>query len=106
MNMPDWLTQESDGNIHLTDHRVSLEDVVHFYVQGDSPEMLHCRFPTISLATFHKAIAFYLENQDQVDKYCAAAAATVAAERAKPQPGPTVEEMRQRREAKRLAQGA
>jgi uncharacterized protein (DUF433 family) len=46
---------------------VGLVDIVFFYRQGDSPEMLHARFPTIALSLVHKVIAFYLENQAAVD---------------------------------------
>jgi uncharacterized protein (DUF433 family) len=106
MTFPDWLTQDPDGHIHLTGHRISMEDIVYFFSQGDSPEMLHCRFPTVALPLFYKVIAFYLENAAEVDEYCAKAAAAVAEERAKPQPGPSLAELRRRREARRLSQGA
>ena len=106
MNIPEWLTREVDGYIHVTGHRIGLEDVVYFYTQGDSPEMLHCRFPTVALATFHKIIAYYLENQAEVDAYCGRSAADVARQRTAAATGPSVDELRKRREAQRLAQGA
>jgi uncharacterized protein (DUF433 family) len=103
MTVPEWLVQDPDGHIHLTGHRVSLEDIVHFYSQGDSPEMLHCRFPTVTLAVFYKAIGFYLDNKQEVDAYCAESAEIISKARALPQPGPTLEELRSRRDARRLA---
>ena len=31
--------------------------------------MILCQFPTLELATIHKVIAFYLENQVDIDRY-------------------------------------
>src|SRR5947209_697623 len=66
MNLPDFLTEDAYGHIHVTGHRIGLNDVVYFYNDGQSPEMLHEQFPTLSLALIHKVIAFYLENQAEV----------------------------------------
>lgn len=106
MTLPDFLTQDESGYIHITAHRVGFSDIVYFYRQGDSPEMLHARFPTVSLPLFHKIIAYYLENQLVADDYCSRHAEEIARQRAGPRPGPTLDELRQRHEAGRLAQGA
>lgn len=106
MTLPDFLTQDDCGYIHVTGHRVGLGDIVFFYRQGDSPEMLHARFPTISLPLFYRIIAYCLENQFAVDEYCAQQAEEIARQRADARPGPSQDELRQRHEASRLAQGA
>lgn len=106
MMLPDFLTQDEGGYIHVTGHRVGLSDIVHFYDQGDSPAMLHARFPTIALALIHKIIAYCLENASAVAEYCRQHAEEMARQRAGARGGPTVDELRQRREAGRLAQGA
>lgn len=106
MKLPDFLTQDDYGYIYVTGHRVGLGDIVYFYRQGDSPEMLHARFPTIGLPLFYKIIAFCLENQLAVDEYCSQQAADIARQLADAPPGPSLDELRQRREAGRLAQGA
>ena len=43
--------------------------------------MLACRYPTVPLALVHKVLAFYLENQSEVDAYVAASSATMDEER-------------------------
>ena len=106
MTLPDFLTQYKYGYLHVTGHRVGLVDIVFFYRQGDSPEMLHARFPTIALPVVHKVIAFYLENQVAVDEYCTRHAEEMARQRAQARPGPSSDELTKRREAGRLAQGA
>jgi hypothetical protein len=106
MTLPDFLTQDDYGYIHVTAHRVGFSDIVFFYSQGDSPEMLHARFPTIALPLFHKIIAYYLENQLVADEYCSRQAEEIARQRASARPGQSLDELRQRRETGRLAQGA
>ncbi len=69
MNLPDFLKRESTGEIRFTGRRIGLYHFVHYYNEGYSAEMLACQFPDISLATLHKAIAFYLENRLEVDGY-------------------------------------
>src|SRR5262245_61788368 len=71
MRLPEFLTQETDGEIHLTGHRIGLLHLVHYYNEGYSPEMFVCQYPTLPLALVHKVIAFYLENRAEVDTYVA-----------------------------------
>jgi uncharacterized protein (DUF433 family) len=106
MTLPEFLTQDKFGYIHLAGHRVGLVDMVFFYRQGDSPEMLHARFPTVSLPLCHKVIAFYLENQFAVDEYCSHHAEQMARQRAQAHRGPNAQELQKRREAEKLAKGA
>ena len=71
MTLPEFLVQDADAYIHLTGHRIGLQDVVHYYREGCSAEELCEVFPTLPLAVVHKVIAFYLENTDEVDRYLA-----------------------------------
>ena len=57
MNLPEFLTPHSHGEIRLAGHRIGLEHVVALYREGYSPEMLHEQYPTLSLALIHKVIA-------------------------------------------------
>ncbi len=69
MQLSDFLTEAPDGEIRLTGHRIGLFHVVEHYNDGDSAEMLASRYPTLPLALVHKVIAFYLDNQEEVDAY-------------------------------------
>ena len=100
MNLPELLTQDRDGFIHLTGHRIGLNHVVTLYRdERYTPEMLADHFPTLTLAQIHKVIAFYLENQDEADGYVSQCLAEVERQAADAQPGPTGEELRRRMEA-------
>ncbi len=99
MNLPDFLTQEPDGFIHVTGHRVGLANIVHYYNEGYSVEMLLGQFPTLNLAVLHKTIAFYLENRAEVDAYVARCEAELEGLRATARKAPSLAELRSRLEA-------
>jgi uncharacterized protein (DUF433 family) len=78
MQLPDFLTKTQDGEVLLNGHRIGLYHLVQHYNDGESAEMLACRYPTIPLALVHKVLAFYLENQPEVDAYVASCSTTMA----------------------------
>jgi uncharacterized protein (DUF433 family) len=82
MTLPDFLHEAKYGEILLTGHRIGLYHVVLFYNEGYSAEMLVCQFPTLPLALVHKVIAFYVENQQEVDEYVAEVSAVLKQQRA------------------------
>ena len=77
MQLPDFLTQSADGEIRLTGHRIGLYHLVVRYNEGESAEMLASRYPSLPLALVHKVLAFYLDNQSDVDAYVAACSAAM-----------------------------
>ena len=99
MNLPDFLTRGSQGEIRLTGHRIDLYLIVLFYNEGHSAEMLHHEYPTLPLALIHRVLAFYLENKAEVDAYVAEVEAKIEQLRAAAPPAPTLEELRARRRA-------
>ena len=68
MKLPEFLT-DADGEIILTGHRIELAHVVNFYREGASAELIASRYPTLPLSLVHRVIAFYLDNQGEVDDY-------------------------------------
>jgi uncharacterized protein (DUF433 family) len=66
MGLPEFLN-EQDGEVRLTGHRISLFDVLWFYREGQSAEMLIEQFPTLSMALIHKTLAYYWENKSELD---------------------------------------
>lgn len=106
MNLPDFLTQDRYGYIHLAGHRIGLRHVVELYTDGYTPEMLHNHFPTIPLALVHKTIAFYLENRAEVDAYIRQSREALDRQAAGPQQGPDAAELRRRMEARRPKESA
>jgi uncharacterized protein (DUF433 family) len=71
MIFPEYLQADDGGFIHLTEHRIGLHSVVRMYSNGSSPEMISAQYPSLPLSLIHRVIAFYLENQADVDAYVA-----------------------------------
>jgi hypothetical protein len=49
--------------------RISLDSVVHAFLQGHSPETIQDQYPGLSLEEVYGAIAFYLANRNEVHHY-------------------------------------
>ena len=99
MQLPEFLN-DVDGEIFFTGHRVGLYHVVSRYNEGESAEMIACRYTSLPLSLVHQVIAFYLENLVEVDAYVNACAMELKQQQAA---GPTVDLDALRR---RLAAGA
>jgi uncharacterized protein (DUF433 family) len=106
MTLPDFLEQDRYGYIHIAGHRVGLRHVVEQYNGGATPEALHDHFPTLPLELIDKAIAFYLENRDDVDANIRQSRESLDRLAAGPQPGPDAAELRRRMDARRPKESA
>ena len=63
------LKRWDDGSIRVGDTRVLMELVVSAFNEGRTPEEIVISYPTLKLAEAYNAIAYYLENRDQIDAY-------------------------------------
>jgi uncharacterized protein (DUF433 family) len=60
-----------EGAYRVGDTRVSLDSLVHLFREGMSAEsMVEC-YPALTLEQVHGALAFYLGNQKEIDRYLA-----------------------------------
>lgn len=103
MLLPDFLIADDGGFVHVRGHRIGLHHIIRQYSEGESPEMLAARFPTLSLALIHKVIAFYLEHLHEVDTYIAAHDQEIERQAAAAPPTPSLAELRKRFEAMRAS---
>lgn len=102
MRLPAFLTQDSDGEVLLTGHRVGLYSVVRCHREGYSPERIRDEFPTLSLDQIAQVLAFYDENRAEVDEYVAAYREDLDRQAASLRQGPGPEELRRRWQEKGL----
>src|SRR5260370_38445551 len=100
MTLPDFLRSDAGGEIFLAGHRVTLYHVIKDYREGYSAEALAAAYPTLPLALVHKVLAFYLENQPEVDRYVAETRAEIDRQAAAPPRGPRRAELHGRLEAR------
>jgi uncharacterized protein (DUF433 family) len=63
------LRTDEHGAIRIGNTRVTLDSIINFYLQGESPEDLHAGFPTVPLSDIYAVIAYYLSHRAEVDSY-------------------------------------
>src|SRR5262249_28829812 len=90
MILPDFLTQREYGEIALTGHRIGLYTVVRLYREGNTAEQIAEELESLGLALVYKTLAFYLENQAEVDAYVDAYTAELERQYAAYTPGPGI----------------
>lgn len=80
--MDDPYVEMRNGGYYVRGHRVSLDSIVIFWQQGETPEELQKNFPTLKLAEVYGAIAYYLAHQAEIDHYLKEQKALYEAQRA------------------------
>jgi len=60
---------DEHGAIRVSGTRVTLDSIINYYLQGESPEDLHEGFPTVPLTDIYAVIAYYLAHRDELDGY-------------------------------------
>ena len=63
------LKADSDGVMRVGDTRVTLDTVVHAFEQGHTAEEIVSHYSVLRLADVYAVIAYYLNNQADVQAY-------------------------------------
>jgi uncharacterized protein (DUF433 family) len=61
--------ERRDGNVYVGPSRVTIDSIIIYWQQGQTPEQLHESFPSVPLAHVYGAIAYYLDHQDEIDAW-------------------------------------
>jgi uncharacterized protein (DUF433 family) len=97
MKLPDFLELDSSRQVRLTGHRIRLIEVAARYREGHSVESIILdHYPTLNLALVHKVVAFYLENEAEVDSLIAHNEAEMKRLQRQPRTTPSLRELRKR----------
>ena len=81
----------------IAGHRIRAQDVVIWHEKfGMSPDEIVHRYPTITLAQVHAALAYYWDHRDEIERAIAQEHATVEEYR-KCYTGPLREKLKRRR---------
>lgn len=63
------MKMDEHGVIRVSGTRVTLDSLIAYYHQGESPEALHESFDVVPLADIYLVIAYYLAHHEDVDAY-------------------------------------
>jgi uncharacterized protein (DUF433 family) len=68
---PPPLRNEADGTLRVGNSRVTMDTVIHAFIDGASLEAIVDRYPSLSLTDVYAVVTYYLWNRDAVDAYLA-----------------------------------
>ena len=75
MQLEDYFEFLSPDDIRIKGHRVGIDDVLYYYLEGYTPEETAANLPSLSLEQIHATITYYLRNRGEVDAYLSRLAA-------------------------------
>ena len=68
---PATIRLDADGVLRVGPSRLTVDAVARAYSEGASPEEIHLRFDSVSLADIHSVIAYYLRHAGEIETYLA-----------------------------------
>ena len=69
MELKDYFDFNSEIDIRIKGHRISIQHVLNRYRQGKGVDELRLRFPTLSMEEIYATILYYLTNKEEVEAY-------------------------------------
>lgn len=69
MELKDYFNFNSEIDIRIKGHRISIQHVLNRYRQGKGVDELRLRFPTLSMEEIYATILYYLTNKEEVEAY-------------------------------------
>lgn len=69
MQLEDYLEFVGEDDIRLKGHRVGIDNVLTYYLDGYTPEEIQGELNTLSLEEIYAVITYYHHNRFQMDGY-------------------------------------
>lgn len=69
MLLEDYFEFLNPDDIRIKGHRIGIDNVIEYYLQGCTPEQIQEHFPTLILEQIYATITYYLHNKDEVNAY-------------------------------------
>ncbi|MFM6473646.1 MAG: DUF433 domain-containing protein, partial [Dolichospermum sp.] len=69
MQLEDYFEFLDPDDIRIKGHRIGIDDVIDYYLQGFTPEQILEEFPSLNLEKIHATITYYLHNRAEIDAY-------------------------------------
>jgi uncharacterized protein (DUF433 family) len=71
MDFHEYFDFVSQDDIRIKGHRIGIDDVLDYYLEGYTPEEIAAQLPTLSLEEIYATITYYLHNRTEVMAYLA-----------------------------------
>ncbi len=69
MNLEDYFDFLAPDDIRLKGHRIGIDDVINYYLQGYSVEEILAELPTLNLEKIYATLTYYHQNRSKLDNY-------------------------------------
>ncbi len=69
MQLEDYFEFLDPDDIRIKGHRIGIDDVIKYYLDGYSPEQILEELPSLNLEKIYATLTYYLHNRRQMDAY-------------------------------------
>ena len=69
MKLEDYFSFLSPDDIRLKGHRIGIDNILFYFLDGYNPEEIQAVYPDLSLEEIYATITYYLHNRAEVDAY-------------------------------------
>lgn len=69
MQLEDYFEFFDPDDIRIKGHRIGIDDVIKYYLDGYSPDQILEELPSLNLEKIYATLTYYLQNRRQMDAY-------------------------------------
>ena len=69
MQLEDYFLFISEDDIRIKGHRLGIDNVLFYFLEGYTPEEINAIYPDLSLEKIYANITYYLQNRQKIDAY-------------------------------------
>ena len=69
MQLEDYFLFISEDDIKIKGHRLGIDNVLFYFLEGYTPEEIQAIYPDLSLEKIYATITYYLQNRQKIDAY-------------------------------------
>ncbi|GAB4297734.1 MAG: hypothetical protein Fur0025_35850 [Oscillatoriaceae cyanobacterium] len=69
MQLEDYFEFLSPDDIRIKGHRIGIDDVIKYYLDGYTPEQIQTDLPSLSLEKIYATITYYLHHRTEMNAY-------------------------------------
>ncbi|MBN4004532.1 DUF433 domain-containing protein [Nostoc sp. LPT] len=69
MQLEDYFEFLDPDDIRIKGHRIGIDNLIQYYLQGYSPEQILEELPSLNLEKIYATLTYYLHNRVEIDAY-------------------------------------
>lgn len=69
MQLEEYFIFLSEDDIRIKGHRIGIDNVLFYFLEGYTPEEIKAIYPDLSLEKIYATITYYLHNREDIDAY-------------------------------------